>query len=418
MLNCLIDMNDINNKINSSKHDEFMFDKHKVTQVIDKDLKQKKIFHDGVQRRYLIYLPSGLSSKESVPLVFNFHGFGDSAEGQLFLSDWRSLSEEFGFILIYPQGLQLPTGGSHWNPDPNSFGGKSSSDDLGFVRRMVKRSIRKYSVDPSRVYATGFSNGAGMAYGLAHHESEMVAAIAPVSGLVNVENLDHETATNPVGLISFNGTDDWIRPIDGVSGYLASANEASNYWANINNSPQNQINQFEQASTNFVQERNFSRVDGTTTVKQYVVNGGGHDWFDFEINGRNLDELAWDFLSDFRKIDGRLVPINALAIAIRAPRRFKRKSVDIITDFNPSVDVLEVDTDSFDVVNPANFAVAANKKMLKRRLAKQDFSFLYNQKKGELFFNENGVDKGFGDGGIIAILKGAPDLTVNNLNFV
>jgi polyhydroxybutyrate depolymerase len=85
---------------------------------------------------------------------------------------------------------------------------------------------------------------------------------------------------------------------------------------------------------------------------------------------------------------------------------------------NPSVDVLEVDTDSFDVVNPANFAVAANKKMLKRRLAKQDFSFLYNQKKGELFFNENGVDKGFGDGGIIAILKGAPDLTVNNLNFV
>ena len=203
-----------------------------------------------------------------------------------------------------------------------------------------------------------------------------------------------------------------------MSGYLASANEASNYWANINNSPQNQINQFEQASTNFVQERNFSRVDGTTTVKQYVVNGGGHDWFDLEINGRNLDELAWDFLSDFRKIDGRLVPINALAIAIRAPRRFKRKSVDIITDFNPSVDVLEVDTDSFDVVNPANFAVAANKKMLKRRLAKQDFSFLYNQKKGELFFNENGVDKGFGDGGIIAILKGAPDLTVNNLNFV
>ena len=42
MLDCLIDMNDINNKINSSKRNEFIFDKHKVTQVIDKDLKQKK----------------------------------------------------------------------------------------------------------------------------------------------------------------------------------------------------------------------------------------------------------------------------------------------------------------------------------------------------------------------------------------
>ena len=34
-------------------------------------------------------------------------------------------------------------------------------------------------------------------------------------------------------------------------------------------------------------------------------------------------------------------------------------------------------------------------------------------------FNENGADKGFGDAmlGIIAILKGAPDLTSSNLEF-
>ena len=35
-----------------------------------------------------------------------------------------------------------------------------------------------------------------------------------------------------------------------------------------------------------------------------------------------------------------------------------------------------------------------------------------------LYFNENGSDKGFGDGGIIAILKGAPELTSDNLEFV
>jgi len=39
-------------------------------------------------------------------------------------------------------------------------------------------------------------------------------------------------------------------------------------------------------------------------------------------------------------------------------------------------------------------------------------------KKGGLYFNENGSDKGFGNGGIIAILKGAPDLTSSNLEFV
>jgi hypothetical protein len=79
---------------------------------------------------------------------------------------------------------------------------------------------------------------------------------------------------------------------------------------------------------------------------------------------------------------------------------------------------LEIDTDSFGVNSSATFATAKNSKAVKKKLAKQDFDFLYDEKKGGLYFNENGSDKGFGDGGIIAILKGAPDLTSSNLEFV
>jgi len=82
-----------------------------------------------------------------------------------------------------------------------------------------------------------------------------------------------------------------------------------------------------------------------------------------------------------------------------------------ITNFNPSTDTLEIDTDSFGIDSSATFAAGKNKKAVKKKLAKQDFDFLYDEKKGGLYFNENGADKGFGDGGIIAILKGAPDLT-------
>ena len=52
------------------------------------------------------------------------------------------------------------------------------------------------------------------------------------------------------------------------------------------------------------------------------------------------------------------------------------------------------------------------------KIAKQDIDFLYDQKKGGLYFNENGLEKGFGDGGIVAILKGAPDLTESNFEFI
>ena len=80
-------------------------------------------------------------------------------------------------------------------------------------------------------------------------------------------------------------------------------------------------------------------------------------------------------------------------------------------------DTLEIDSDSFGIDSYFTFAAGKNNKAVKK-LAMQDFDFLYDQKKGGLYFNENGSDKGLGDGGIIAILIGAPDLTSGNLDFI
>ena len=100
------------------------------------------------------------------------------------------------------------------------------------------------------------------------------------------------------------------------------------------------------------------------------------------------------------------------------PSKFNKKSSDKITNFNPSTDTLEIDTNSFGLDSSVTFAVGKNMKAVKKKLANKDFDFLYDEKKGGLYFNENGADKGFGDGGIIAILKGAPDLISENLEFI
>ena len=105
-------------------------------------------------------------------------------------------------------------------------------------------------------------------------------------------------------------------------------------------------------------------------------------------------------------------------LTIVAPKKFKKKFADKITNFNSSTDTLEIDTDSFGLDSSVTFAVGKNMKAVKKKLANKDFDFLYDEKKGGLYFNENGADKGFGDGGLIAILKGAPDLTSSNLDFV
>ena len=143
-----------------------------------------------------------------------------------------------------------------------------------------------------------------------------------------------------------------------------------------------------------------------------------------------LDELGFDatlqdqylgYTDNFKVVNlfsqsTKTSPSDSQALTIKAPSIFKKKYADKITNFNPSTDTLEIDTDSFGIESSATFAAAKNKKKLKK-LAKKDFDFLYDQKKGGLYFNENGADKGFGDGGIIAILKGAPDLTSGNLEF-
>ncbi len=124
--------------------------------------------------------------------------------------------------------------------------------------------------------------------------------------------------------------------------------------------------------------------------------------------------------SDNAEIDELVDPdkdIASLSIKVSARTKYKRKFADKITNFNPLTDLLEIDVDSFGIDGSATFATGGNKKAVKK-ISMQDFDFLYDQKKGGLYFNENGAEKGFGDGGIFAILKGAPDLTSSNLEFI
>ena len=142
---------------------------------------------------------------------------------------------------------------------------------------------------------------------------------------------------------------------------------------------------------------------------------------DFFPNGLDWVKKPWgaNIIVDSKKVSGNPETDGSDKItSINQPSKFNKKSADKITNFNPSTDTLEIDTDSFGIDSSATFASGKNKKAVKKKLAKQDFDFLYDEKKGGLYFNENGANKGFGDGGIIAILKGVPDLTSDNLEFI
>jgi hypothetical protein len=104
-------------------------------------------------------------------------------------------------------------------------------------------------------------------------------------------------------------------------------------------------------------------------------------------------------------------------LAIQPPEEFTKNSADLITNFNPTTDSIKIDAIGFDLEESPSFASAASKKIFKRYV-KSDIDFIYEQAKGGLYFNENGIENGFGDGGIFAMIKDRPVIQSGNLDFI
>ena len=104
--------------------------------------------------------------------------------------------------------------------------------------------------------------------------------------------------------------------------------------------------------------------------------------------------------------------------------RFTKKGVDKIIGFDSSErDTIAVSSKAFPElkgISEIKFASTNSKKELKL-LSRQDYDFVYFEKKGRLYFDGNGADKGWGnssEGGLFAIMTGKPELNVRNFTLL
>jgi len=95
------------------------------------------------------------------------------------------------------------------------------------------------------------------------------------------------------------------------------------------------------------------------------------------------------------------------------------RRVDRIFGFNTSSgDMLAISRRVFKGIGSMDFEIAANRKQL-RAMAKSDADIIYQESSGQLFFNANGEEKGFGkSGGMFAILEGSPLISSSNLMLI
>ena len=254
----------------------------------------QSLVHDGMNREYILYVPNSYDETSATPILFNFHGFGGSANQFISRADMRAEAELNSFILVYPQGSCLD-GVPHWNPCPIDGDNKSSADDLGFFEAMVNEISSEYTVDMERIYAAGFSNGGMMAYGLANYKSDLIAAVASVSGSM----LDClETPSHPMPVLHLHGTSDGVLPYNGDASFN-SVQSTLDYWINFNNTVSTPTITIDNTSGMTIEQYVYDQGDNSVSVEHYKYIGGEHTWFNETYQGQNASKLVWDFMSRY-----------------------------------------------------------------------------------------------------------------------
>jgi phospholipase/carboxylesterase len=155
----------------------------------------------GSDRDGVLYVPASYDPATAAPLLLSLHGAGGS--GRRGLPRLQTLAETHGLLVLCPDSR-----GSTWDLVRGGFG-----PDVEFVDRALDLVFARYAVDPSRIVAEGFSDGASYALSL---------------GLLNGDLLNHVIAFSPGFVLAerrrgrprcfvSHGTRDPILPIDRCS---------------------------------------------------------------------------------------------------------------------------------------------------------------------------------------------------------
>jgi polyhydroxybutyrate depolymerase len=244
---------------------------------------------DGVARTIRLYVPSSYDSSLPTPLVINMHGLSADPNQQWALSGMSAKADEEGFIVAYPLGRD-----NQWYDGP----GPRGDDDVEFIRLVIQNLQGRYNIDPKRIYATGMSNGGGMANRLACAAADLIAAIGPVSGAYNFWQAC--TPSRPIPVIAFHGLADKIAPFEGAEhdNILPPIEEWAAAWAERNGCDPEPTETVEVES---VTREAWGNCEQGADVVLYRIDGMGHYWPgsdlvpEFGTQAIHATDVMWDF---------------------------------------------------------------------------------------------------------------------------
>lgn len=230
----------------------------------------------GVERTYRLYVPRSYDPARPTPLVISMHGAGLWGVVQMQMSGWNAVADEEGLIVVYPSGF----GGEGPRAWRVSARGERSARDVRFIAELIDTLKSSYSIDASRIYADGLSNGGGMAFLLSCTMPDRIAAVGLVA---SAQFLPWSGCRDqrPVPMVAFHGTDDRFTPYHGGTSWVArdhvfpSIPGFAATWARRNRCA---ARPGESRVAADVTRLEYEGCTNDASVLLYTIEGGGHTW--------------------------------------------------------------------------------------------------------------------------------------------
>jgi len=282
------------------------------------------------QRFFDFYSPPNVVRETAAPLLLSFHGGGGNSSLQAETSQLNAVAAAKGFYVAYPEG----TGAIRtFNAGACCVPAKTSNvDDVQFSKMLIEQIQAEVQIDQSKIFASGFSNGAIMVHRLACELSDIISGIAAVGGgsgefdfLGNQYYTCIPNRTIPV--LQIHAVNDRNYPLAGGQGEGSSGTEFFPIMATIENvrirnnlSTQNSIELVSSITNcqNYSAAMDSGKPSARVTLCESkpldlyepiteVVFGGGHSWpggmrstsskSDVPSPDYKASEFIWNFLT-------------------------------------------------------------------------------------------------------------------------
>ncbi len=287
----------------------------------DKSSEQKTInlTVDGNARSFIVYLPTGYNNAGKMPMIFAIHGGSGTPEGMINIANFKTIAERDKVVLVYPSGIQ-----NNWNDGRPTTPNQLGINDVNFFNQMCDYMIVNNSIDVTKIYATGISNGGFMSSRLGCELSNRIAAIAVDAATIEATTIAPNcNPSRPVSAIYIHGTTDPLVPFTGgqmtaggtAGGTVLSHFQAIDKWVLINgcNTTPTTTDLPDIANDGTtIKQRVYSGGTNGSEVVSYVVLNGGHTWpqgyqyLNEAIIGKtsqdmNACEVIWTFFKRFKR---------------------------------------------------------------------------------------------------------------------